>query len=75
MHPLITTLYEYGAEEDEWRPADNVKGSRQSAPGFHHKNPEAPQHISALDFSNLPFHLVTNFTDIPTMVPLDWAAG
>src|SRR5882724_68357 len=45
----------YGIEEDEWRPAKDVKGSRWLVSEFHHRNPEALQHISTLDFTNLPF--------------------
>jgi len=42
---------------------------------FHCKNPEAPQHISTLNFADLPFHPITNFTDTPDMVPSGWATG
>jgi len=58
----------YGVEEDKWRPVD-VKGSRRLVSEFHHWNPEAPQHISTLDFSNLPFLPLSNFTDTPDTVP------
>src|SRR5882724_9154646 len=65
----------YRVEEDEWRPVEDVKGSRQLVAEFHHQNPEAPQHISALNFSNLPFHPLSNFTDTPDTVPSGWAMG
>jgi len=61
------TLEGYGIEEDECRPSEDVKGVR--------RNPEAPQHISTIDFSNLPFHMLTNFTDTPDTVPSGWAMG
>src|SRR5882724_3049348 len=65
----------YGVEEDEWRPVEDVKGSRQLISKFHHWNSEAPQHISTLNFSNLPFHPLSNFTDTPDTVPSGWAMG
>ena len=37
---------------------------------FHRQNPEAPQHILAIDFPKLPFCPLTNFTDTPgTVLP------
>src|SRR5882724_726765 len=65
----------YGIEEDEWRPSEDVKGARRLVSEFHHQNPEAPQHISAIDFSKLPFCPIINFMDISDMVPADWATG
>jgi len=65
----------YRIEENEWRWAKDVKGSKRLVSEFHHKNPEAPQHISTLNFANLPFLPITNFTDTPDMVPSGWAAG
>ena len=65
----------YGVKEDEWRWAEDFQGLKQLISEFHHRNPEAPQHISALDFANLPFHMITNLTDTPNMVPSDWATG
>ena len=64
----------YGIEEDGWRPSD-VKGARRLITKFHRRNPEAPQHISAIDFSNLPFHPLTNFMDTLDTVPSGWATG
>src|SRR5882724_6846635 len=60
----------YGIEEDEWRPSKDIKGSKWLVSEFHHRNPEAPQHISTLNFTNLPFHPISNFTNTPDMVPL-----
>src|SRR5882724_9591113 len=65
----------YGIKEDEWRPAEDVKGSRWLVSKFHHRNPEAPQHISTLNFANLPFCPISNFTNTPDMVPSGWATG
>src|SRR5882672_5405475 len=65
----------YGIEEDEWRPSDDVKGAKRLVSEFHQQNPEAPQHISAIDFSKLPFRPLTNFMDTPDTVPADWATG
>src|SRR5882724_9630695 len=65
----------YGVEEDEWRPVEDVKGSRRLVAEFHHWNPEAPQHISTLDFSNLLFRPLSNFTDTPDTVLSGWAMG
>jgi len=42
---------------------------------FHLKNLEAPQHISVIDFTNLPFCPISNFTDTPVTVLSDWATG
>src|SRR5882724_8137331 len=42
---------------------------------FHCWNPEAPQHICTLDFSNLPFRPLSNFTNTPDTVPSGWAMG
>ena len=38
----------YGIEEDEWRPAEDIKGSKWLVSKFHCRNPEALQHISTL---------------------------
>ena len=65
----------YGIEEDKWRLAEDVQGSKQLISEFHCRNPEAPQHISTLDFTNLPFFPILNFTDTPDTVPSGWAAG
>jgi len=65
----------YGIEEDKWRLAEDVQGSKQLISEFHCMNPEAPQHTSTLDFNNLPFCLITNLTDTPDTVPSDWATG
>src|SRR5882672_2249324 len=65
----------YSIEEDEWRPSDDVKGAKRLVSEFHQQNPKAPQHISAIDFSKLPFCPLTNFTDTPDTVPTDWATG
>src|SRR5882724_10144698 len=48
--------------EDEWRPAEDIKGSKWLVSKFHHRNPEAPQHIYTLNFTNLPFFPISNFT-------------
>ena len=64
----------YGIEEDKWRPSEDVKVKRLVSE-FHRQNPEAPQHISAIDFSELPFCPLTNFIDTPDTVPLDWATS
>src|SRR5882724_5945164 len=63
----------YGVEEDKWRPVEDVKGSRRLVSEFHCRNLEAPQHISTLDFSNLPFRPLSNFTDTPDTVLSGWA--
>jgi len=42
---------------------------------FHCRNPEDPQHMSTLDFTNLPFHPILNLTDTPDTVQSDWATG
>ena len=34
----------YGIEEDEWRLAEDVRGSKWLVSEFHCRNPEAPQH-------------------------------
>src|SRR5882724_592744 len=65
----------YGVEEDEWRLVEDVRGSRWLASEFHCWNPEAPQHISTLYFSNLPFCPLSNFTDTPDTVLSGWAMG
>src|SRR5882724_5201111 len=65
----------YGIEEDKWRQAKDVKGSRWLVSKFHHRNPEALQHTSTLNFTNLPFHPISNFTKTPDMVPSGWATG
>src|SRR5882724_8466653 len=65
----------YGIKEDEWRQAEDVKGSRQLVSEFHCRNPEALQQISTLNFTKLPFHPISNFTDTPDMVPSGCAAG
>ena len=61
----------YGIEEDEWRPSKDVKGVKRLISEFHRQNPKSPKHLSAIDFSNLPFHPITNFTDTPDIVPSD----
>jgi len=61
----------YGVEEDEWRPAKEVKGMKRLVAEFHHRNPEAPQYISSLDFACLPFCLITNFTNTQTQYHQD----
>jgi len=61
----------YGIEEDKWRLAGDVKGSKWLVSNFHHRNPEAPQHISTLNFSNLQFHPISKFTNTPDTVPQD----
>jgi len=35
----------YRIKEDEWRPGEDVEGSRWLVSEFHHRNPEAPQHM------------------------------
>src|SRR5882672_10509108 len=65
----------YSIEEDEWRPSNDVKGAKRLVSEFHWQNPEAPQHISAINFSKLPFRPLTNFMDTPDTVPMDWATG
>ena len=65
----------YGIEEEKWRPSEDVKGVRRLITEFHKKNPEAPQHIFSIDFTNLPFHLLTNFMDTLDTVPSGWAMG
>jgi len=60
-------------EEGEWRLSEDVMGVRRLVSEFHRQNPKAPQHISAIDFSRLPFHPLTNFTDTLDTFPLDWA--
>jgi len=65
----------YGVEEDEWRLVEDVKGSRRLISKFHCWNPEAPQYISTLNFSNLPFCLLSNFTNTPDTVPSGRAMG
>jgi len=68
-------LERYRIEEDEWRPEEDVRGSKWLAATFHQRNPKAPQHISALDFTNLPFCLLTNFINISDTVPAEWATS
>jgi len=41
---------------------------------FHCRNPEALQHISTFNFTNLPFPHI-NFTDTPEMVPSGMGTG
>ena len=65
----------YSIEEDEWRPSKDVKGRKRLIYEFHKQNPKAPQHISTINFSRLPFHPLTKFTDTPDTVPSDWATG
>src|SRR5882724_11525457 len=65
----------YSIEEDEWGPSEDVKGARRLISKFHRQNPEAPQHISAIDFSKLPFRPIINFTDTSVTVPADWATS
>jgi len=65
----------YSIEEDEWRPSEDVKGARRLVSEFHRQNPEAPQHISAIDFTKLPFCPTINFTDTSDTVPTDWATS
>src|SRR5882724_11000186 len=50
-------------EEDEWRPSEDVKGARRLVSEFHCQNPEALQHILAIEFSKLPFCPIINFMD------------
>jgi len=54
---------------------ENVKGAKRLVSEFHRQNPKAPQHISVLDFSRLPFHPLTNFIDTLDTVPSDWATS
>src|SRR5882672_11289065 len=65
----------YSIEEDEWRPSKDIKGVKRLMSEFHRQNPKAPQHISTINFSKLPFHPLTNFTDTPDTVPTDCATG
>ena len=53
----------YSIEEDEWRPSEDVKATKRLVTDLHQRNPEAPQHILALNFSKLPFCPLTNFMD------------
>jgi len=64
-----------GIEEDKLRLVKDVKGSRQLVTEFHYRNPEAPQCIFTLNFTNLPFWPISNFTDTPDIVPPGWATG
>src|SRR5882724_4545939 len=59
----------YSIKEDEWRPSKDVKGTTRLVSEFYRQNPKAPQHISAVNFSKLPFHTLTNFTDTSDTVP------
>src|SRR5882724_8779975 len=65
----------YRVEEDEWRLVEDIKGSRRLVSEFHCWNPEAPQHISTLNFSNLPFRPLSNFIETPDTVLSGWAMG
>src|SRR5882724_5269611 len=65
----------YSIEEDEWRPSEDVKGVRRLVSKFHCQNPEAPQHILAIDFSKLPFRTIINFMDTSDTVPAYWATS
>src|SRR5882724_5791436 len=65
----------YRVEEDEWRPAKDIKGARQLVLEFHHRNPEVPQYISSLDFASLPLLPISNFINTPDTVPSGWATG
>jgi len=58
-----------------WRLSKDVKGMRRLMSEFHRQNPKAPQHISAIDFSRLPFGPLTNFMDTLDTGPSDWATG
>ena len=51
----------YGIKEDEQRLSKDVKGTKRLITDFHQRNPKAPQFISALNFSKLPFSPLTNF--------------
>jgi len=64
----------YSIVEDEWRLSEDVKCTSILMSEFHRQNPKAPQHISAINFSKLPFCPLTNFTDLDT-VPSDWATS
>src|SRR5882672_9243340 len=65
----------YSIEEDEWRPSEDIRGAKRIMSEFHRLNPKAPQHISAIRFSKLPFLSLTNFINTPDTVPSDWATG
>ena len=65
----------YGIEEDEWRLSEGVKCTKRLVSEFHRQKPKAPQHISAIDFSKLPFHPLTKFADTPDTLPSYWATG
>jgi len=59
----------YRIKEDEWRSAEDVKGSRHLVSEFDYRNPEALQHISTIDFASLPINPISNFTNIPNTYP------
>jgi len=48
---------------------ETIKGVGRLMSEIHTQNLEAPQHISTIDFSKLPFCPLTNFTDTPDTVP------
>jgi len=60
-------------EEDEWRLAEDIKGSKDWYLSFTAKTQRHPTHIY-LDFAN-PLLPIMNFTDTPDMVPSGWATG
>jgi len=65
----------HGIQEDERRPSEDIKGMKSLIADFHWRDPESPQHISALNFSKLPFCLLTNFMDTLDTVPSGWATA
>lgn len=66
----------YPQEESTWEPANNLKHCRKLVNDFHVKHPSAPQRISALTFSRLPFRPYTNLTELSTSCKIwDWTTG
>jgi len=62
-------------DQDEWRPAKDIKGSRWLVSEFHCRDLAAPQHIYTINFASLPFFPISNFTNTPNTVSSDWAMG
>jgi hypothetical protein len=65
----------YRREDRQWEPAANVKNAPLLIEKFHQENPNAPRHISALDWENLNFRPIENFTEVDLEGLVPWEMG
>src|ERR1700743_1740362 len=63
----------YGPGDDTWEPMANLSNSQDAIVDFHRLHPEAPKHISMIEFQNIPWQTLDNATQGFTMYA--WEEG